>query len=225
MVVVVIILGYLLGSIPTAYLVGRAVRGIDLRRYGSGTVSGTAVYYHVARPLVVAVGLFDITKGALPTWLALRLGLELPIAVLSGLAAIVGHNWPIFLGFVGGRGLGTFLGVLLIIFPWGFPWLLIWLTLGRLAKVTAIGALLGLTSLPFVMRLTDQPSAVILAAMVMLALTVVKRLEANRLPLPEAPQERRRVLWRRLWLDRDVPYQEAWIYRLPGGGDKTSEVS
>jgi len=225
MVVVVIILGYLLGSIPTAYLVGRAVRGIDLRRYGSGTVSGTAVYYHVARPLVVAVGLFDITKGALPTWLALRLGLELPIAVLSGLAAIVGHNWPIFLGFVGGRGLGTFLGVLLIIFPWGFPWLLIWLTLGRLAKVTAIGALLGLTSLPFVMRLTDQPSAVILAAMVMLALTVVKRLEANRLPLPEAPQERRRVLWRRLWLDRDVPQKEAWIYRLPGGGDKTSEVS
>jgi len=174
MVAVVIILGYLLGSIPTAYLVGRAVRGIDLRHYGSGTISGTAVYYHVARPLVVAVGLFDIAKGALPTWLALRLGLKLPIAVLAGLAAIVGHNWPVFLGFVGGRGLGTFLGVLLIIFPWGFPWLLIWLALGRLAKVTAVGALLGLASMPFVMSLMDRPSAVILAALAMLALTVVK---------------------------------------------------
>jgi glycerol-3-phosphate acyltransferase PlsY len=218
MAAVVIILGYLLGSIPTAYLVGRAVRGIDLRHYGSGTVSGTAVYYHVARPLVVAVGLFDIAKGALPTWLALRLGLELPIAVLAGLAAIVGHNWPVFLSFVGGRGLGTFLGVLLIIFPWGFPWLLIWLTLGRLAKVTAVGALLGLASLPFVMSFTGQPSAVILAALAMVALTAVKRLEANRLPLPAAPQERRRVLWRRLWLDRDVPQKEAWIYRLWSGG-------
>ena len=211
----VLILGYLLGSIPTAYLVGRAVRGIDLRRYGSGTVSGTAVYYHVARPLVVAVGLFDIAKGALPTWLALRLGLGLPVAVLAGLAAVAGHNWPVFLGFVGGRGIGTFMGVLLVIFPWGFPWLLAWLAVGRLMNATAVGALLGLISLPLVTHLTDQPSPVTLAAWGMVVLTVVKRLEANRLPLPTDPQERHRVLWRRLWLDRDVPRREAWVHRVP----------
>jgi hypothetical protein len=68
------------------------------------------------------------------------------------------------------------------------------------------------------MSFTGQPSAVILAALAMVALTAVKRLEANRLPLPAAPQERRRVLWRRLWLDRDVPQKEAWIYRLWSGG-------
>lgn len=216
MAAAVIILGYLLGSIPTAYLVGRVVRGIDLRRYGSGTVSGTSVYYHVARPWVVVVGVCDIAKGALPTWLALRLDLGLSIAVLAGLAAIVGHNWPILLGFVGGRGLGTFLGVLLIIFPWGFSWLLIWLAVGRLAQATAVSALLGLVSLPYVMSLADQPPAVILAAVAMIVLTVLKRLEANRLPLPGAPRERLRVLWRRLWLDRDVPSSEAWIRRVPG---------
>ncbi|MGA9349906.1 MAG: hypothetical protein WBW48_14030 [Anaerolineae bacterium] len=107
----------------------------------------------------------------------------------------------------------------MIIFPWGSAWLLIWLALGRLAKVTAVGALLGLVSLPFVMSLMDQPPVVILAALTMVALTVVKRLEANRLPLPEAPHERRCVLWRRLWLDRDVSRREAWINRLPGGGE------
>lgn len=215
MAVTVIVLGYLLGSIPTAYLVGRAVKGIDLRRYGSGTIGGTSVYYHVARPWVVVVGLFDLAKGALPAWLALYLGLGLSVAVLAGLAAVVGHNWPIFLGFVGGRGLGTFLGVLLAIFAWGFAWLLLWLALGRLAKMTPISTLLGLVSLPFVMYLADQPTATILAAVAMVVLTVVKRLEANRLPLPEDPHERRRVLWRRLWLDRDVTSSEAWIQRLP----------
>lgn len=212
----IILFGYLLGSIPTAYLVGRALRGIDLRRYGSGTVSGTAVYYHVARPLVVAVGLFDIAKGALPTWLALRWDLGLPVAVVAGLAAVVGHNWPVFLGFVGGRGIGTFLGVLLVLFPWGFPWLLAWLALGRLARATAIGALLGLVSLPFLMRWMDQPSPVVLASVAMVVLTVVKRLEANRLPLPDDPAERRRVLWRRLWMDRDVARNEEWVHRVPG---------
>jgi hypothetical protein len=79
---------------------------------------------------------------------------------------------------------------------------------------------LGLVSLPCVMSLTDQPHAVILAALAMVALTVVKRLEANRPPLPEDPHERRRVLWRRLWLDRDVSRSEAWTHRLPGRGEE-----
>ncbi len=59
-------MGYLMGSIPTSYLAGRWLKGIDLRRYGSGTVSGTGVYYHVSRPAVVAVGVLDIAKVWLP---------------------------------------------------------------------------------------------------------------------------------------------------------------
>lgn len=214
MVVGVILLGYVLGSIPTAYLVGRVVRGIDLRRYGSGTISGTAVYYHVSRPLVVVVGLFDIAKGALPTWLALQWELGLWVAAATGLAAVVGHNWPVFLKFVGGRGLGPFMGVLLVLFPWGFLWLLAWLALGRLARATAVGALLGLLGLPLVMKLTNQPAPVIAVAVGMVFITVIKRLEANRLPLPQDPEERRRVLWRRLWLDRDVSHREEWVRRI-----------
>lgn len=215
----IVILGYLLGSVPTAQVFSKLLRDIDLREFGSGTVSGTGVYRHVSRPMVVIVGLLDIGKGALPTWLALRLELGLTVAVLSGLAAVAGHNWPLYLGFVGGRGLSPYMGLLLVVYPWGFPWLLAFLTLGRLAGSTAVGALLGLVGLPLLTALTDQPAAVAWGGALMVLLTALKRLEANRLPLPDDPAERRRVLLRRLVMDRDVPAGEPWTRRRPGHRD------
>ncbi|RME46839.1 MAG: glycerol-3-phosphate acyltransferase [Chloroflexi bacterium] len=209
----IIVFGYLVGSIPTAEIFSKVMRGIDLRKVGSGTVSSTGIYYHVSRPMVVVVGILDILKGALPTWLALRFDLGLWVAALAGLAAIVGHNWPLYLRFVGGRGLSPFMGLLLVLYPWGFPWLLAFLAVGRLVGLTALGALLGLMSLPALTAFTGQPPAITWAGVLMLLVTVVKRLEANRLPLPDDPAERRQVLLRRLLFDRDVPPGEPWTTR------------
>jgi len=215
MAVLVIIFGYLVGSISSAYLAGRWLKGIDLRRYGSGTVSGTGVYYHVAKWAVVVVGLFDVGKGALPTWLGDRLGLGSWVTLAAGLAAVVGHNWPFYLEFKGGRGRGTFGGMLLVLFPWGALWLGAALGLGRLLRYTALGALVGVATLPFVSWITQQPSQVAWACGGMLLLTVAKRLEANRLPLPPPGVERRRTLLRRLLFDRDVGPRERWTERGP----------
>jgi glycerol-3-phosphate acyltransferase PlsY len=206
---------YLLGSIPTAYLVGRCLKGRDLRLYGSGTVSGSMVYEHVARWAVVPVGLFDIAKAAVPTWLGLKLGLGPGVAAVAGLAAVLGHNWPVFLGFTGGRGLGSFLGVLLVLFPWGCPWLLAFLTAGWLLGDSAPWALAGIVTLPFLAHLIQGPEVVTPVAAGMLLLTLAKRLEANRRPLPPPGRERREVVLRRLLLDRDVADHRAWLARVP----------
>lgn len=209
-----IIAGYLLGSIPTAYLAGRGIKGIDLREYGSGTVSGTGVIYHVGTWAGVLVGLLDIGKGALSAWLGARSGLGLSAALLAGLAAVVGHNWPLYLRFKGGRGISPFMGTLLITFPWGVLWLLLFLAIGRLFHYTALVALCGIATLPLLTWIAGQPPAVTWAGVGMLLITIAKRLEANRLPLPPGP-ERRRVLVRRLFLDRDVDAGDEWVMRQP----------
>ena len=85
--------------------------------------------------------------------------------------------------------------------------------MGRVLGATAIGALLGLALLPLLTWSLGQPAATVWACLGMLAITVVKRLEANRLPLPVEPDARRRVLARRLFLDRDVAREAAWTGR------------
>lgn len=211
-----VLAGYLLGSIPTAYLVGKWLKGLDLRRYGSGTVSGSMVYEHVARWAVVPVGLFDMGKAALPAWLGLQMGLGPAVASAAGLAAVAGHNWPVFFHFTGGRGLGTFMGLLLAIFPWGFPWMLGFLAAGWLLGDSAPWALAGLMTLPLFAHFVGGPDVIVPATGVMLLLTLAKRLEANRRPLPPPGPERRRVILRRLFLDRDIASHAEWIDRRPG---------
>ena len=212
--VFLLLFGYLMGSIPSGYLAGKWIKGIDLRNYGSGTVSGSMVWEHVAKWSVVPVGLFDIFKGALPVWLGLRLGLGEVAAMLVGFAAILGHNWPVYLNFHGGRGFSPFLGVLLVLFPWGVP-----ILLGGLA----IGNLLGSPTLPVLVvmclpiaspALNGSPVVPWLSAG-MTVITIVKRLEANRRPLPADPIERRNVILRRIFLDRDIQDHKSWIQREP----------
>jgi glycerol-3-phosphate acyltransferase PlsY len=206
---------YILGSIPTAYVASKWLRGRDLRRYGSGTVSGSMVFEHVARWAVVPVGLFDVGKAAFPAWLGLHLGLGGHVAAVAGLAAVAGHNWPVFLGFTGGRGLGCFMGVLLVLFPWGFPWMLAFLAVGWLLGDSAPWALGSLVTLPVFAHALGGPDVMALASGAMLLLTLVKRLEANRRPLPPPGPQRHRTILYRLLLDRDIRVHSDWILRKP----------
>jgi acyl phosphate:glycerol-3-phosphate acyltransferase len=210
-----ILSGYFLGSIPTAYFAARAAKRIDLRFYGSGTVSGSMVYEHVAHWMIIPVGLIDIAKAAIPTWLALEMGLGEMVACLTGLAAIAGHNWPIYLGFTGGRGITPFLGVLLVLLPWGFPWMLGFLAIGFLLGDSAPWTLLSLISLPLLITWLKAPLVLELAIAGMFILTILKRLEANRRPLPVTGPDRWRVIFRRLLLDRDISNHKEWINRKP----------
>ncbi len=121
--IIVIVIAYLLGSIPFAYIVTRFVSGQDIRKLGSGNVGGNNVYRHVGLTAAIPVALFDVAKGtaavATAHWL-----LEVPLfepniyIFLAAIAAVVGHIWSIYLKFRGGNGLSATIGVLSILMPW-----------------------------------------------------------------------------------------------------------
>ena len=208
-----ILFAYLCGSLPTAYLAGKWLKGIDIRHYGSGTVSGSMVYEHVHRWTVVPVGLIDIAKAALPTYLALRLGLGETGAAVVGIAAIVGHNWSVFLKFAGGRGISPFLGVLLVLFPWGDLWLLGFLAAGFLLGDSAPFTLVGIAGISPLDYWLAGPPAIHWVVGAMLIITAVKRVEANRRPWPDSWKERWKIFWLRLIFDRDMVEHKLWIRR------------
>jgi glycerol-3-phosphate acyltransferase PlsY len=140
---------YLAGAIPFSFLVARA-RGVDLRKVGSGNVGGANVWRSCGfGPFVVAAAL-DILKGALPTLGALRLLPGRPVvAILVGLAAILGHSFSVFLSFKGGKAVATSTGVLLAIAPLLIPfgvvaWALAFLItrISSVASLTAAGVVL-----------------------------------------------------------------------------------
>jgi glycerol-3-phosphate acyltransferase PlsY len=113
---IAVLAGYLLGSIPPSFLAGKIARNIDIRQYGSGNAGATNVLRVLGVKAGIVVFLADILKGVLAAlvgrWMAGETG-----AVLAGFAAIVGHNWPVFLNFRGGKGIATSFGVLLVLFP------------------------------------------------------------------------------------------------------------
>lgn len=106
-------LGYLLGSIPFGYLVGR-LRGIDIRQYGSGATGGTNVQRTLGWGPAVATGLGDLLKGTLAAYLGLRLAGDWGY-VAAGFAAVVGHSYPVWLQFRGGKSVLTGFGVFLLL--------------------------------------------------------------------------------------------------------------
>ncbi len=215
---------YLLGTIPTSYIAGRLLRGIDIRNYGSGVSSASNVWHSVSRWSVVPVGIFDILKGAIPVAIAYYvLGFDIWAAGIVGLAAIAGHSWSIFLGFDGGRGFATMIGVLIIIAPWELLLFIVICLLGiALLKNSPLGMILGATAMPLAslalyLASLDLPgeSAELERVWIMLGillLIILKRLLAERtIPL----NNWKRVMICRLLLDRDTRNREAWIYRTP----------
>lgn len=112
-----IVIGYLLGSIPSAYLMGRLRKGIDIRNLDSGNMGAGAVIRQVGVWEGVLVGLIDIAKGSAAILIARALGVAEPWVLAAGFGALLGHNFPVFVGFKGGSGTATIIGIFLILTP------------------------------------------------------------------------------------------------------------
>jgi glycerol-3-phosphate acyltransferase PlsY len=121
--IIAIVLGYLLGSIPTAYIATRVATGKDVRRLGGGNVGGLNVYREVGLLPAVVVGIVDLGKGAAAVAIAYwLLDVSPPFVLAAALASVVGHNWMVWLKFSGGKGMGAAIGSLVVLLPlYGYP--------------------------------------------------------------------------------------------------------
>jgi len=216
-----LIASYLLGSVPAAYLAARWRRGIDIRRHGSGNVGAANVLATGAKLTSIAVIIFDTGKGMLPIYIALLLGLPLYQQVVIGLAAIIGHNWTVFLGFSGGRGLLTTLGVAFSLplanslVPWeiiGF-FILAGISLLTIRNIP-LGTGTGVAAMPLISWGLGEPLAMILGFLAMFLILIIRRLTVPKTALA-ASVPASQLLLNRLLFDRDIRDRKAWLRRQP----------
>ena len=146
--ILTILVGYLLGSIPFGLLLARA-RGIDLRAVGSGNIGATNVLRTGDKRLAAATLLLDAGKGALAVWLAMRFGDASAIPVAAGAAAFLGHVFPVWLRFRGGKGVATLLGVTLAVLPVAaLVFGVVWLAVAAVTRLSSLGGMLAAVGVP-----------------------------------------------------------------------------
>ena len=210
---------YLLGSVPASYLAAKWLRGIDLRQYGTSQVGAGNLWRMTSWKLGLPVGIFDLTKGLAMVWVAKLVGLDIAQQLVVGLAAIIGHNWSVFLHFSGGRGIGTTMGVILILplindmTPWASVAFFTILIIGSLImRSSPLPVFAGIAMVPLVSWWFQEPLPVTLGFLTIFFIIVVKRLTAPR-SADAVSIGKRQLLLNRLLFDRDVRDRKAWMYR------------
>ena len=140
---------FLLGSIPTGYLVARA-KGVDIRKHGSGNIGATNVFRTLGKPLGIFVFLVDALKGFASVWLAAKFGGGSDWAgIIAAVAAIAGHNYTPWLGFKGGKGIATSAGVLLALMPWSVLAIaVVWIVVFKISRYVSLASICAAAALP-----------------------------------------------------------------------------
>jgi glycerol-3-phosphate acyltransferase PlsY len=173
-----VIFAYLLGSVPTGYILG-SLAGVDVRKAGSGNVGATNVARVVGKRHGIFTLVADIAKGFVPVVVALHLGLTSAATVLVGVAAFLGHLYPVFLRFQGGKGVATALGVFLGLSPWATLVLIPIFVLVILAtRVVSLSSMVAAASAPIVFWLLTA-SPILTGTSVFIALMIILRHRGN----------------------------------------------
>ncbi len=183
-----IIVSYFLGSIPTAYLFGRVLKGIDIRKFGSGNIGATNALRVLGRPTGIIVLILDILKGflAVTVWgdFILSRSAYLPaesLLIVFGLACICGHIWTVFLRFKGGKGVAATFGVLLglgikiaglklIVGLAILSWLIVFIS----TRIVSLASVVTAVTLPLYMVLFKQSYALVLLSVILSAFIILR---------------------------------------------------
>lgn len=175
---------YFIGSLPTGYLVARIFRGVDIRTVGSGSIGATNVRRMMGQGWAVFVTLVDMLKGALALLLTVESASSDPwLLSLSALAAVLGHNYPVWLRFRGGKGVATTYGTMFFIWPYNsFAIVLmsgaLWYAVMTSTRYVSLASMVSLLALPAFFWMLDAPLPFILLAL-LLALLAIFRHRSN----------------------------------------------
>ena len=219
LVVIIILLAYLLGSVPPAYLAARLSRGVDLRKFGTGNIGVSNLWHATGKrvAIVVPVILFDLAKGMPLVWAAKAMGLGVTAQAAVAIVAIIGHNWPFYLGFRGGRGMLTTLGIAIILplvngtAPWPVAVGLTIAALGTFViRQTPLGVGIAVVSLPLVSWLVGEPFPMTMGYLGMALIMIIRRLALPRREI-SVSLNWWRILLNRLLFDRDIRDRAVWL--------------
>lgn len=178
-IVLVIIICYLLGSIPFGYIIGKLFKKTDIREYGSGNIGTTNAFRILGPSLASLVLIGDIGKGIFSIYLVRFLNIDnLFILTIAGLAVICGHDWSLFLRFKGGKGVATTFGVIfsfnLVI---SILAVIVWVIIIIFTKYASLASISSLTAVVIFMILLKQPYEYVIFSIIILILTVFRHKE------------------------------------------------
>ncbi len=183
--IIIIVLSYLVGSIPTSIIFSKLFKGIDIRNYGSGNAGGTNAWRVLGWKIGLPVMLIDIGKGVVATVLLASIRVDSislsndTVQILAGVTAVFGHIWTVFAGFKGGKGVGTAAGMIIGLYPLAAAICLIIfgivLAIGRIVSVSSMSAAISLPIVLTIMRHQfQQPvSSVMLGFAIFVAILIV----------------------------------------------------
>jgi glycerol-3-phosphate acyltransferase PlsY len=171
----VIFLGYLIGSVPFALLLARHIGTADLRQIGSGNLGAANVLRTSGVRAGILVAALDIAKGAASVLLAIRLSPDAVAPAAAGLAAIIGHVYPVWLRFRGGKGVATACGVFLVLAPFALiPAVMLFVLTVWATRYVSLGSVLASLALPAVAYATGSPGPTVIAACAAAALILFR---------------------------------------------------
>jgi len=177
--IILLIAAFVLGSIPFGIITAK-VKGIDLKKVGSGNIGATNVLRSLGRWPAVITLLGDILKGTLAVAIGKYSGVEPLYEGLIGIAAILGHNFSIFLGFKGGKGVATSLGVLLMYTPHvALVTLIVWIGVVLFTKYSSLGAIVSFALLPLNIMLFDFQDKTKIIISILISLFIIIRHKDN----------------------------------------------
>ncbi len=182
------LLGYLAGSIPFGLLLTKLAGMGDVRRIGSGNIGATNVLRTGSKKLAAATLLLDMLKGLVPVLLAHFLS-GLPAAIMAGAGAFAGHVLPLWLGFRGGKGVATYIGILLgLYWPLGLAFVIIWLAMAALYRISSLSALTATALMPLIATLLGHAELVYFLFLIGVAIFLTHRENLNRLIRGQEPR-------------------------------------